>query len=55
MIGDSRVDIAAGKAAGIATCGFTGGFRGRTELQEAGADYLIDEWIELRSIVTPAR
>jgi phosphoglycolate phosphatase len=55
MIGDSRVDIAAGKAAGIVTCGFTGGFRGRSELQEAGADYLIDAWPQLISIVTPAR
>jgi phosphoglycolate phosphatase len=54
MIGDSRVDIGAGKAAGIATCGFTGGFRGRSELQEAGADYLINAWPELVSIVTPA-
>jgi phosphoglycolate phosphatase len=55
MIGDSRVDIAAGKAAGIATCGFTGGFRGRMELQEAGADYLVDAWPDLISIATPAR
>jgi phosphoglycolate phosphatase len=54
MIGDSRVDIAAGKAADIATCGFTGGFRGRAELHEAGADYLIDPWTDLMSIVTPA-
>jgi phosphoglycolate phosphatase len=54
IIGDSRVDITAGKAARIATCGFTGGFRGRTELQEAGADYLFDSWTELINIVTPA-
>jgi phosphoglycolate phosphatase len=50
MIGDSRVDIAAGKAAGMETCGYLSGFRGRAELVEAGADYLIGRFGELRDL-----
>ncbi len=51
MVGDSWVDIAAGRAAGIMTCGFAGGFRGREELRAAGADYLIEHFGELRPLV----
>jgi phosphoglycolate phosphatase len=51
MVGDSVVDIHAGKAAGIMTCGFVGGFRGRGELEAAGADYLIEHFGELRRVV----
>ena len=51
MVGDSIVDVAAGKAAGIRTCGFVGGFRGRGELEAAGADYLIEHFGELRRVV----
>lgn len=47
MIGDSRVDIAAGKNAGMVTCGFTSGFRGREELQKAGADLLFERFDQL--------
>jgi len=51
MIGDSRVDIMAGRAARMRTCGFTGGFRGRAELEEAGADFLIERFGELREVI----
>jgi phosphoglycolate phosphatase len=51
MIGDTRVDVAAGKAAGMETCGYVPGFRGRTELAEAGADYLIERFSELIGLV----
>ncbi len=51
MIGDTRVDIAAGKAAGMKTCGYVPGFRGRTELVEAGADFLIERFSELSYLV----
>jgi phosphoglycolate phosphatase len=51
MIGDTRVDVAAGKAAGMETCGYVSGFRGRTELAEAGADYLIERFSELMVLV----
>jgi phosphoglycolate phosphatase len=51
MIGDSKVDMEAGRAAGMATCGFVGGFRGRMELVEAGADLLIETFEDLRAVV----
>ena len=51
MVGDSVVDVAAGKAAGMRTCGFAGGFRGRGELEAAGAYYLIGHFRELRRVV----
>lgn len=41
-IGDSNVDVFTGKNAGITTCGVTWGFRGRGELEAAGADYVVD-------------
>lgn len=51
MIGDSRIDIEAGAAAGMDTCGFVSGFRGRLELEKAGADFLIERFSELIAIV----
>jgi phosphoglycolate phosphatase len=51
MIGDSWVDIAAGKNAGVVTVGYTNGFRGKDELVKADADYLIDRFGELKAIV----
>lgn len=50
MIGDSRIDIEAGRAAGMMTCGYVGGFRGRDELESAGADLLIESFGELRQL-----
>jgi phosphoglycolate phosphatase len=55
MVGDSRVDVAAGRAAGMKTCGYIPGFRGRTELAEAGADFLIERFSELGMLVEAAR
>ncbi|MDQ3816501.1 MAG: HAD-IA family hydrolase [Acidobacteriota bacterium] len=54
MIGDSRVDVLAGRAAGMKTCGFTAGFRGRRELEGAGADFLITRFDELRDVIESA-
>jgi phosphoglycolate phosphatase len=51
MIGDSRVDVAAGQAAGMKTCGYVAGFRGRTELVEAGVDFVIERFSELCMLV----
>jgi phosphoglycolate phosphatase len=51
MIGDSRVDVEAGRAASMKTCGYIPGFRGRTELVEAGVDYLIERFNELCALV----
>lgn len=51
MIGDTKVDIQAGKAAGMKTCGYIGGFRGERELTEANADFLIERFGELRTLL----
>jgi len=55
MVGDSRVDVEAGRAASMKTCGYIPGFRGRTELVEAGVDYVIERFSELRALVECAR
>ncbi len=43
FVGDSRIDVVAGKSAGIRTVGAAYGFRGRDELEEAGADIIIEQ------------
>jgi phosphoglycolate phosphatase-like HAD superfamily hydrolase len=48
MIGDSRVDIEAGKAAKMKTCGLVSGFRGRAELEKSGADILLEDFTDFR-------
>jgi phosphoglycolate phosphatase len=55
MVGDSRVDVEAGRAANMKTCGYVPGFRGRTELVEAGVDYVIERFGELCELVECAR
>ncbi len=50
-VGDSNVDIACGHNAGLKACGVAWGFRGRPELEAAGADYVIDNPRELLDIV----
>lgn len=51
MIGDTKFDVTAGRAARMKTCGYIPGFRGRTELAEAGADFLIERFSELQILV----
>ncbi|MFQ5330336.1 MAG: HAD family hydrolase [Thermodesulfobacteriota bacterium] len=51
FIGDSRIDIETGKAACIDTIGAAYGFRGRGELEDAGADHIIDAFDELTTFV----
>ena len=51
MVGDTSVDIACGTNAGIAACGVTWGFRPRTELVEAGADFIVDSPAELARLI----
>ena len=46
-IGDSNVDIITGKNAGVRTCGVLWGFRGRDELEKAGADCIVSKPREL--------
>jgi phosphoglycolate phosphatase len=47
MIGDSSVDIEAGKAAGVTTCGVTGGFHTREEILSYNPNLIIDGINEL--------
>lgn len=51
MIGDSWVDIAAGKNAEMKTCGYVFGFRGRNELEKAEADFLIEKFSDLEKLL----
>jgi len=51
FVGDSRVDIETGKSAGVTTIGAAYGFRGRKELEGAGADRIIEDFTDLRKIV----
>jgi phosphoglycolate phosphatase len=47
MVGDSPVDIEAGKAAGVTACGVLGGFRSRADLERAGCDLIIENLLQL--------
>ena len=55
MVGDTKFDVEAGRAAKMKTCGYIPGFRGRTELAEAGADFLIERFSELCVLVECAK
>ena len=50
MVGDASYDILMGRAAGCRTCGVTYGNQTATQLQEAGADWLIDDFQELLTL-----
>jgi phosphoglycolate phosphatase len=51
MVGDTFVDIEAGRNAGMKTCGYVGGFCGSEELKKARADFLIEDFSELLLLV----
>ena len=51
-IGDTAVDIQTGKSAGITTVGVLWGFRGRAELEGAGATHIIAKPSELLTLIT---
>jgi len=53
MVGDSRVDIRAGKAAGTITCGVLGGFGTSTELEAEGCDLIVAHLSELAEHFCP--
>lgn len=47
MVGDSRIDIQAGKSAGTITCGVLGGFGTREELEAEKCDLIVENLTEL--------
>lgn len=51
VIGDEPVDMIGGKRAGATTIGLPQGFFSRKELEEAGADYIINSLKQLGQIV----
>ena len=51
LVGDSLLDVAMGRAAGIRTCAVTYGVQTRAELQRGEPDYLVDGFDELPRIV----
>ncbi len=51
MIGDSGIDIQTAKNANVRSVGCSWGFRSREELEECGADHIIDRPIELLNIL----
>jgi pyrophosphatase PpaX len=51
MVGDSELDIEAGRAAGVATCAVTYGFRPVWLLRELRPDFLISNIRDLVPIV----
>lgn len=50
-IGDSEVDVATGKNAGVTTISVTWGFRTKEELKASGADHMIDRPEELMNYI----
>ena len=51
VVGDASYDILMGRAAGCRTCGVTYGNQSADQLREAGADWLIDDFVKLLDIV----
>lgn len=50
-VGDSNVDMQTAKNASVKSIGVSWGFRGREELEEAGADIVVDTVKELREAI----
>lgn len=51
MVGDSGVDIQTARNAGIKSVGVSWGFRSRQELEQHGADYIVDSVEQLNEIL----
>jgi 2-phosphoglycolate phosphatase len=51
VVGDTRFDILAGKAAGCRAIGVTWGYGRSEEMREAGADLLVDDFDELEQAI----
>jgi phosphoglycolate phosphatase len=53
MVGDSPVDINAGRSAGTITCGISGGFGNRQDLEAAGCDLVLEGLHQLPDFFQP--
>jgi len=53
MVGDTTVDVRAGKAAGCRTVAVLCGFGDKPELQQAGADVILESTPDLAAILRP--
>ena len=53
MVGDTTVDIRAGKAAGAQTVGVLCGFGQEPELRRAGADLILPDTAALAQVLLP--
>ena len=51
MIGDSGVDMQTAKNGGVRSIGCTWGFRSREELEQNGADIIVDNPLEILSVI----
>ena len=51
FVGDSDVDMETAHNARMTACGVTWGFRGREELQQAGAEHLVNMAEELTDLI----
>ena len=51
VIGDMPMDVAMGKSAGTHTCGVTYGNASRQQLEDSGAEYIIDGMRELIEVI----
>ena len=54
MVGDHVLDILAGKGVGMKTVGVLTGYIKREEFEKAGADYILQNVVEVRDLVAPA-
>lgn len=54
LVGDSDVDIQTAKAADMRSIGAAWGYRGRTHLEQAGADFVFDSASELGEVLLDA-
>jgi phosphoglycolate phosphatase len=50
IVGDGTTDVRAGRAAGVITCSVTYGFRSEEELRQAGPDYVIHKFSDLKTL-----
>ena len=53
MVGDHVLDILAGKGVGMKTVGVLTGYIRREEFEKAGADYILQNVVEVRDLVAP--